>query len=147
LYVGIYSLISLSYSDSEDEHGGDDGTTDIDPQKQCVNVPDDPAPHSPHPSMNLQSEVKVEITPFPSKTAGTPVTNGTHQQAHYEAYRARMGNADNVYAPFCSKVDWEIARWAKTHGPSSVAVSELLGIDGVCFLIHALYYIYLSCAS
>ncbi|KAF8715292.1 hypothetical protein AX14_012641 [Amanita brunnescens Koide BX004] len=42
-----------------------------------------------------------------------------------------MGNADNIYAPFCSKMDWEIARWAKVHGPSSTAVSELLAIDGL----------------
>lgn len=36
------------------------------------------------------------------------------------------------WAPFSSRVDWEIARWAKLRGPSSTALSELLGIDGVC---------------
>lgn len=36
-----------------------------------------------------------------------------------------------VYAPFMSKMDWEIARWAKTRGPGSTALDELLKIGGV----------------
>lgn len=39
--------------------------------------------------------------------------------------------AGNPYAPFASKIDWEIARWAKTRGLGSTAFSELLAIDGV----------------
>jgi hypothetical protein len=39
--------------------------------------------------------------------------------------------ANNVWAPFISKMDWEIARWAKLRGPSSTAFTELLNIDGV----------------
>jgi hypothetical protein len=35
--------------------------------------------------------------------------------------------------PFISKMDWEIARWAKLRGPGSTAFSELLSIDGVGF--------------
>ncbi|KAH9069502.1 hypothetical protein EDB83DRAFT_2184842, partial [Lactarius deliciosus] len=33
--------------------------------------------------------------------------------------------------PFQSQRDWDFARWAKTRGPSSTAVTELLTIDGV----------------
>jgi hypothetical protein len=40
--------------------------------------------------------------------------------------------AKNPYAPFASKIEWEVARWAKLRGPGSTAFSELLGIDGVC---------------
>jgi hypothetical protein len=47
--------------------------------------------------------------------------------------KREMSDADNCYAPFCSKIDWEIAQWAKTHGPSSTAVTELLAIDKVRF--------------
>jgi hypothetical protein len=47
-------------------------------------------------------------------------------------YHAEMSNTDNCYTPFCSKIDWEIARWAKSHGPSSTAVTELLAIDSIC---------------
>ena len=59
--------------------------------------------------------------------------NAARQQAHYEAYQAKMSGADNCYALFRSKIDWEIAQWAKTHGPSSTAVTELLAIDKVRF--------------
>lgn len=43
------------------------------------------------------------------------------------------GSAENVglYAPFASRIDWEIAKWAKTRGPGSNALDELLAIDGV----------------
>ena len=37
----------------------------------------------------------------------------------------------NLFAPFRSKLDWDMARWAKLRGPSSTAFSELLAIDGV----------------
>ncbi|KAF8259944.1 hypothetical protein EI94DRAFT_1706680 [Lactarius quietus] len=36
-----------------------------------------------------------------------------------------------VYAPFLSKTDWEIARWAKLRGPGSTAFSELMSIEGI----------------
>jgi len=39
---------------------------------------------------------------------------------------------DNVWAPFRSKMDWSVAKWAKLRGPSSTAVTELLSIEGVC---------------
>ncbi|KAJ3996010.1 hypothetical protein F5050DRAFT_1799862 [Lentinula boryana] len=38
----------------------------------------------------------------------------------------------NAWAPFGSKIEWEIARWANLRGPSSTAFTELLAIDGVC---------------
>ncbi|KAJ3846903.1 hypothetical protein EV368DRAFT_76920 [Lentinula lateritia] len=38
----------------------------------------------------------------------------------------------NRWAPFMSRVDWEIAQWVKMRGPSSTAFSELLKIKGVC---------------
>ena len=50
------------------------------------------------------------------------VTAGTHQHS---------ASATNPYAPFLSKLDWEVARWAKLRGPGSTAVTELTGIEGV----------------
>lgn len=47
---------------------------------------------------------------------------GTHQHS---------ASATNPYAPFLSKLDWEVARWAKLRGPGSTALSELTGIEGV----------------
>ncbi|KAG2148156.1 uncharacterized protein EDB93DRAFT_1240504 [Suillus bovinus] len=37
----------------------------------------------------------------------------------------------NPYAPFNSRVDWEVARWAKLCGPTSTAFLDLLTINGV----------------
>jgi hypothetical protein len=39
----------------------------------------------------------------------------------------------NIYAPFSSKLDWEVACWAKMQGLGSNAVTELLSIEGVRF--------------
>ncbi|KAH6906003.1 hypothetical protein BKA70DRAFT_1498918 [Coprinopsis sp. MPI-PUGE-AT-0042] len=36
-----------------------------------------------------------------------------------------------IFLPFVSKMDWEIAKWAKLRGPGSTAFSELLQIEGV----------------
>jgi hypothetical protein len=46
-------------------------------------------------------------------------------------YHAGMLNNMNTWFPFSSKLDWEVARWAKLRGPTSTAFSELLAIDGV----------------
>jgi hypothetical protein len=68
----------------------------------------------------------------PDHNAGAPLPNQT--KTTYEAYRDALSNANavpNVWAPFSSKIDWEIARWAKLRGPGSTALSELLRIEGV----------------
>jgi hypothetical protein len=51
----------------------------------------------------------------------------------YEAYSHALGPEDDIneWAPFSTRTEWEIARWAKLRGPSSTALSELLKIDGV----------------
>ncbi|KAJ3990986.1 hypothetical protein F5050DRAFT_1802251 [Lentinula boryana] len=36
----------------------------------------------------------------------------------------------NIWAPFVSKMDWELAHWAKLRGAGSTAFSDLLAIDG-----------------
>ena len=36
-----------------------------------------------------------------------------------------------IWVLFTSRIDWEIAHWAKLRGPSSTALSELLAIEGV----------------
>jgi hypothetical protein len=44
-------------------------------------------------------------------------------------------SSNNIYAPFKSKIDWEIAKWAKLRGPGSTAFSDLLAINGVSNLL------------
>jgi hypothetical protein len=48
-------------------------------------------------------------------------------------YKDSLGD-ERIWTPFTSRMDWEVARWAKLRGPSSTAVSELLAIEGVSTL-------------
>ncbi|THV08117.1 hypothetical protein K435DRAFT_641286 [Dendrothele bispora CBS 962.96] len=41
------------------------------------------------------------------------------------------GSAYNKWAPFQSRIDWQVAQWAKMRGTGSTAFSDLLDIDGV----------------
>lgn len=76
-------------------------------------------------------ESPFEIEQFPSRTAGAPIPGSERGPSSFEAYHEAFGGNDN-YSPFNSKLDWDIAQWAKTHNISSSAVTELLEIDGVC---------------
>ncbi|THU90457.1 hypothetical protein K435DRAFT_911965 [Dendrothele bispora CBS 962.96] len=51
---------------------------------------------------------------------------------HIGMYRANIeGSANNKYAPFYSRMEWEVARWAKMRGTGSTAFDDLLAIKGV----------------
>ncbi|KAM6504098.1 hypothetical protein JOM56_001041 [Amanita muscaria] len=50
---------------------------------------------------------------------------------HVQSTSSMLIGSNNVYAPFHSQLDWEIARWAKIHGPSSAALTKLLQLEGV----------------
>jgi hypothetical protein len=83
--------------------------------------------------------VSPVIEKFPLPTAGAPVHQGTSQTS-YAIYQENINklNSDlpssfqNIYIPFASKMDWEVAQWAKPQGASSTSFSDLLAIDGVC---------------
>ena len=57
---------------------------------------------------------------------------GSRVSAYNEYARSVPGTAENPYAPFASRLDWEVAEWAKLRGPSATALTELLKIEGVC---------------
>ncbi|KZT20962.1 hypothetical protein NEOLEDRAFT_1074287 [Neolentinus lepideus HHB14362 ss-1] len=72
---------------------------------------------------------------FSSGTAGAPILSGNDDtiKTTYQQYSEEMHmSPTNPYAPFESKLDWEIAKWAKLRGPGSTAMTELLKIEGVC---------------
>jgi hypothetical protein len=72
------------------------------------------------------------IVKFPGN-AGAPIA---HVEAiGHHAYKQQISNAELCWAPFKSKIDWEIAKWAKLHGPGSTAFDDLLGIEGVSILL------------
>jgi hypothetical protein len=72
-----------------------------------------------------------DIVEFSDQNAGT-VYERTQQFGNHTYRRAIRGmDGPNQYAPFSSKMDWEVAHWAKMRGPSSNALTELLRIEGV----------------
>ncbi|KAJ7463807.1 hypothetical protein B0H11DRAFT_2309570 [Mycena galericulata] len=70
------------------------------------------------------------IDKFPSPRAGE-IISPDRVLSGEEKYRSRLGDPTNPYAPFTSKMDWEVARWAKLRGSGSTAFTDLLKIDGV----------------
>lgn len=75
---------------------------------------------------------KPIIVKYPGP-AGKPIS-ATRNQTSEKAYESvlKESTASNPYAPFTSKMDWELAKWAKLRGAGSTAFSDLLNIDGVC---------------
>ncbi len=49
----------------------------------------------------------------------------------HESHAVPAPGTNNPFAPFSSRMEWEIARWAKLRGPGSTAFSELMSIEGV----------------
>jgi hypothetical protein len=70
----------------------------------------------------------IVVDHFPSALAGAPIDSN-------QKHSISDSHPNNPYAPFASRLDWEVARWAKLRGPSSTAISELLSIPGVSYQI------------
>jgi len=83
---------------------------------------------------NSEPVSNLTITRFPFGHPGAPIPDADQgsESATYQSSQAALDSS--VWAPFCSNLDWEIARWAKTRGPTSSALTELLAIPGVCGL-------------
>jgi hypothetical protein len=75
---------------------------------------------------------QIVVDRFPLASAGAPIPNHLpiHNSSQQYDTHFRL-DPSNPYAPFTSKLDWEVARWAKLRGPSSTAMSELLKVTGV----------------
>ncbi|KAF8257683.1 hypothetical protein EI94DRAFT_1774385 [Lactarius quietus] len=73
------------------------------------------------------SPVVVEI--FARGEAGAPIPG--EQDGSHVYHTSQEAFHSLTWAPFCSQRDWEIARWAKMHGPTSSALAELLAIPKV----------------
>ena len=77
---------------------------------------------------------KTHVVSFPLSTAAAPMTTPLPPNTStYQQYGAAIDDADlnNPYAPFTSRIDWQLARWAKLRGPGSTAFSDLLAIEEV----------------
>ncbi|KAG1873158.1 hypothetical protein F4604DRAFT_1654403 [Suillus subluteus] len=113
--------------DNEDEH---DGTQD--PHISDAQEPD--ARHRVEQRLRDNEQVPI-VVHYPDQRAGQPI-DPTKQSSNV-TYHAQLDSSgtDNAYAPFASKLDWEMARWAKLRGPSSTAFSELVSIEGLSEMI------------
>ncbi|KAG2344878.1 hypothetical protein BDR05DRAFT_1016338 [Suillus weaverae] len=78
----------------------------------------------------MLQEDGITIVQYPDGRAGQPIPQADICNAN-TAYATVINDTTNLYAPFNSRVDWEIARWAKLCGPTSTAFSDLLGINEV----------------
>ncbi|KAI0629564.1 hypothetical protein C8Q77DRAFT_1065168 [Trametes polyzona] len=86
-----------------------------------------------------QLHAKTFPVRFPGPLAGAPVDRPRERSA-YESYQRHIDAANaNPYAPFVSRLDWEVARWAKMRGPGSTALSELLEIESLVSLLGLSY--------
>ncbi|KAF8703639.1 hypothetical protein AX14_014179 [Amanita brunnescens Koide BX004] len=118
-------------NEEESEKGDEDDTNDpgIDLEQTSHTLHPPRAP----PLVEALAQSLTEnyiIEPFPGDKAGAPLKQATASQSNFEKYWQQL-NSDAEYAPFASCIDWEIARWAKIHGLTSNAVTELLKIDGI----------------
>lgn len=90
-----------------------------------------PTNHIPPPTDRFR--FKPIIVHYPGGNAGVPVPPPNAEDEHID-------DVDNPWAPFTSRLDWEVARWAKLRGPGSTAFSELLKVDEV----RIFYYMFKS---
>jgi hypothetical protein len=104
--------------DNESSHSNDSGTEEsADQQAHRQQIEE------------LNMGQNIVIIPYPDAHAGKPIT-GQPSGAN-ATYGINAGSAANVYAPFASQMDWDIAKWAKLRGSSSTAFTDLLSTDGV----------------
>ncbi|KAG1902405.1 uncharacterized protein F5891DRAFT_1127689 [Suillus fuscotomentosus] len=71
----------------------------------------------------------IVVVPYPDARAGKPIT-GRPTRCANATYGIDAGSTVNIYAPFSSQMDWDIAKWAKLRGSSSTAFTDLLETDG-----------------
>ncbi|KAI1783920.1 hypothetical protein LXA43DRAFT_976942 [Ganoderma leucocontextum] len=89
------------------------------------------------PDIEAETTTKTYVVPYSKSTrAGAPIPGAAPDRDGHTRYGEDLKTEATaaprpIYWPFTSKLDWEVARWGKTRGPGSTALSELLEIDGV----------------
>ena len=82
--------------------------------------------------LDAETSPTVVIDHFPLGSAGAPIPGVPQGPLAYAPNQATA--AESAWAPFNSECDWKFARWAKTRGPTSSAVTDLLAIEEVCMI-------------
>ena len=132
--------------DEQDEANSENGWEPERPGAQAANAlqieEPDPQQTGDHnePATNIisRSQAEARITEdhviihfsdkHPDHQPGVPITK---KRSGDDNYRTALNDSSNLWAPFSSQMDWEIAKWAKLRGAGSTAFSDLLAIEGV----------------
>lgn len=137
--------------DGEVRYAGDEDEVEVEEEEEEVTVvreavqEEDPhsaedVPNNDHQNSTLKRietalRHPINVVHYPSPQAAKPV-HPSIDTPSYEGYQTRLSAENqeagmNPYAPFKSKVDWEVAQWAKLRGVGSTAASDLLGLESV----------------
>lgn len=149
-------------ADLSDDEGSEAGIEDHQPQEKVWEPPrpqtsspapvesthgspmnvdnDDAPPEHQHPAVATHDhlrQVPAYVQHF-GRHAGAPIfCPGADVATGYDAYAQTVDESRaNPWAPFVSRLDWEVAQWAKLRGSGSTAFSDLLAIEGVSSLLY-----------
>ncbi|KAF8889246.1 hypothetical protein BD779DRAFT_1469782 [Infundibulicybe gibba] len=119
--------------DSDDDSDSDDSCSDD--FRHGDNWEPPPPPRSPSPTgAFLQRPTIVTFQDaYPGSLAGAPIPTMSAPKSGYLDYKTQFGTngGTNIWVPFKSQLDWEVAKWAKLRGPGSTAFTELLKLRGI----------------
>ena len=118
--------------DTDTDNSDSDATSSTDARDACqiaADTPPDVLEGSGKGSIEFDSRFSstssVIVEHFSFSNPGAPIS-GMPQGFSYGQFQAMP------YAPFRSQWDWDIARWAKTHSTTLLAVADLLALPDVC---------------
>lgn len=94
-------------------------------------MPDDPD----HPDYSIVTgceEPAFIVDPFLTADAGAPIAGPDGSPSHADSTQdSEVESERNIWAPFNSQCDWEVAHWVKMSGSTSSAADVLLASSGV----------------
>ena len=133
------------WEDEDDESDDeDDSTSDLGWEPPVLNDTDNmsissddvdsesglPPDYVPPEDLRERTWVAPKVVKFPKSRAGEPIHSIASTDNTYATLLGNNSNS-NPFHPFASKIDWEVAKWAKLQGPSSTSLMNLLKIEGV----------------
>lgn len=85
--------------------------------------------------ISIESHNRLEAPPVYVKKfrgqAGKPIRKNINGGYSNYVEQLETDSQENIWAPFASKMEWEVAQWAKLRGPGATSFSEFLHIEGV----------------
>ncbi|KAJ3989298.1 hypothetical protein F5890DRAFT_1570502 [Lentinula detonsa] len=115
----------LDLEDDGDDFEDEDEEDNWEPPHNSGSFTHSPSPELKFPEGYFDEPLQLPKSRAPIESQGMDVDENTQ-------YFRNLNAEANIWAPFGSEIEWEIARWAKLRGPTSTALTELLAIDTVC---------------